>query len=244
MRRRWLKLHAFLLGSVCFLCSWALSTGLMHAGVERLSLRWALALAATYLVYLILLRLWCGWLLSRDEGDVSLDGLDLPGIGSSPAPGEAGNAPVSSGGGGDFGGGGASASFDAGAAGDVGSGGGDVAGGVIEAAGSADEGIVILVPLAIVIGVAVMIASGLGVLVFGLFGVEILLGVAVEIAFAAAGGALAFRARREGWLPHAAARSAMPMLAIALLCVTLGAAIDHWLPAANSLPQALRALQG
>jgi cytosine/uracil/thiamine/allantoin permease len=72
IERRWLHVHAFLLGTVCFLCSWALSAGLMHAGVERLSIRWALALAATYLIYLLLLlRLWCGWLLSREQGDVS-----------------------------------------------------------------------------------------------------------------------------------------------------------------------------
>ncbi len=240
-RRRWLKFHALLLGTLCFLCSWALSTGLMHAGVERLSMRWALALAATYLVYLGLLRLWGGWLLSRDEGhgDGSLDGIDLPGAGASP--GEAGPAPISSGGGGDFGGGGASASFDAG---EAGSAAGEIAQGVAEAAGAADEGIVIVVPLAIVIGIAAMIAGALGFAVFGLFGVEILLGVAVEIAFAAAGGALAFRARREGWLPHAASRSAAPMLFLLLICIALGAAIDHWLPEANSLPQAIRAMQG
>jgi hypothetical protein len=103
---------------------------------------------------------------------------------------------------------------------------------------------VIIVPLAVVFGVAAVIAGALGFAVFGLFGVEMLLGVAVEIAFAAAGGALAFRARREGWLPHAASRSARPMLAFALLCIATGAAIDVLLPEANSLPQALRALLG
>ena len=42
-------------------------------------------------------------------------------------------------------------------------------------------------PLAIVVGIAALIATGLSLAVFGLFGVEVLLGVAVEIAFAAAG---------------------------------------------------------
>ena len=38
-----------------------------------------LALAGAYLIYLVLLRVLCGWLLSRDEGDadLQLDGVDL-----------------------------------------------------------------------------------------------------------------------------------------------------------------------
>ena len=242
-RRRWLRWHAFWLGTLCFLSGWAISTGLMHAGVERLSLRWGLALAGAYLIYLMLLRVLCAWLLSRDEGDaeLQLDGIDA----LSPGRGEVTAPEVGCGGAGDFGGGGASGSFDAAdigsTAGDMAS---DVAGGVLEAAGSAEEGIVVIVPLAVVIGVAALIAGALGVAVFGLFGIEVLLGVAVEIAFAAAGGALAFRAGREGWLQHATTRTAWPMLAIALMCVVLGAAIDHWLPQANSLPQAIRTLRG
>jgi hypothetical protein len=243
VHRRWLRWHAFWLGAVCFLSGWAISTGLMHAGIERLSLRWGLALAGAYLIYLVLLRLLCGWLLSRDEADadLQLDGFDLP----SPGRGEPATGDVVSGAGGDFGGGGASGSFDAGDGGTaVGDMAGEAAGGVLEAAGSADEGIVVIVPLAVVVGVAALIAGALSVAVFGLFGVNVLLGVAVEIAFAAAGGALAFRAGREGWLQHATSRTAYPLVAILLLCVMLGAAIDHWLPQANSLPQAIRALRG
>lgn len=243
MHRRWLRWHACWLGTVCFLSAWALSAGLMHAGIERLSLRWGLALAGAYLVYLVLLRLLCRWLLSRDEGDADLplDGIDLP----SARPGEPAAPEMNVGGGGDFGGGGAGDSFDVGeggsAVGDLAS---DAAGGVLEAAGAAEEGIVVIVPLAVVVGVAALIAGALSVAVFGLFGVNVLLGVAVEIAFAAAGGALAFRAGREGWLQHATSRTAYPMLVMLLLCVMLGAAIDHWLPQANSLPQAIRALRG
>jgi len=74
--------------------------------------------------------------------------------------------------------------------------------------------------------------------------VEVLLGVAVEIAFAAAGGALAFRARREGWLLHATGRTWRPMLALLIVVALLGATIDYWLPQAGSLPQTLRMLRG
>lgn len=237
-QRRWLRLHSLLLGSVCFLACWAISAALMRAGVDSLAVRWTLALAGGYLVFLALLWLWCRWLLSRDQadGDPSLDGvLDAIPSGRGSAPPD-----LHAGGGGDFGGAGASGSFDAG---DAAEGAGDAAMGVLEAAASADEGIVVAVPLAIVVGVAALIAGALGVAVFGLFGIEVLLGVAVEIAFASAGGALAFRARREGWLAHAGRRTGPSLLALLVLVAVLGAAIDHWLPQANSLPQAVRLLR-
>lgn len=218
-RRRWLRVHAFGLGLLCFLASGAISAALMRAGVGSLALRWSLALAGGYLVFLGLLWLWCRWLLSRAEaeGDWPLDAAD---------------AALSGRGGGGV------------ECGDSGLEMGDLAEGALNVAGAADEGVVVLVPLAVVLGVAVLIATGLSAAVFGLFGVEVLLGVAVEIAFAAAGGALAFRARREGWLLHATGRTWRPMLAILVVAALLGAVVDHWLPQAGSLPQAIRLLRG
>lgn len=226
-QRRWLRVHALLLGSLCFLACWALSAALMRAGIGSLALRWSVALAGGYVVFLGLLWLWCRWLLSRGQadGDLPLDAaLD-------PVPSGRGGSGVECG--------------DSGLeAGDLAEGAGEAAKGVLEAAGAADEGIVVVVPLALVVGIAVLIASALGVAVFGLFGVEVLLGVAVEIAFASAGGALAFRARREGWLAHATGRTWRPMLIVLALAAALGAVIDHWLPGAGSLPQAVRLLRG
>jgi hypothetical protein len=140
-----------------------------------------------------------------------------------------------------FGGGGASADFDAplDAVGEVV---GKTAGKAVEGAFEADEAVVIAVPLAIVVGVALGLAFGLGLLVFGLFGVEVLLGVAVEIAFASFGGALAWRARREGWLLHALRRTLLPMLALSVVTAALGWALHHWVPQAETIPQALRLL--
>ncbi|MFT3663936.1 hypothetical protein [Piscinibacter sp.] len=219
-RRRWLRVHALLLGTLCFLACWAFSAALMRAGVTALALRWPLALAGGYLVFLALLWLWCRWLLSRDaaDGDWPLDAADA--------------AFSSRGGGGGV------------ECGDSGLEMGDLAEGALNLAGAADEGAVVVVPLAVVVGIAVLIATGLSVAVFGLFGVEVLLGVAVEIAFAAAGGALAFRARREGWLLHATGRTWRSMLALIAVAALLGMLIDHWLPQAGSLPQALRLLRG
>ena len=234
VRRRWLRWHTFLLASLCFLIAWGTSAGLMRAGIEALTLRWPLAFGVAYFAFIGLLWLWCRWLLSRDEadGDPGLDGGDFD-LGSGA------DAPFRSGSGGDFGGGGASGSFDGDAAVEGASRATEMA---LEAAAAADEGIVIAVPLAVVVGAATLIAGALGVAVFGLFGIEVLLGVAVEIAIASAGGALAYRARREGWLSHALSRTFRPMLQLLLMVTLLGLAIDHWLPQAQSLPQALRLL--
>jgi hypothetical protein len=94
---------------------------LLHLGVRLLALRYALAVAAAYGVFLLLVRLWLALQRRRlafsPAGD-SFD-VDLGGIGT--GGGSGGSAPTSggfSGGGGSFGGGGASAAFD-GSAGDI-----------------------------------------------------------------------------------------------------------------------------
>lgn len=234
--RRWLRVHALLLATVCFSVAWATSAGLMHAGVDSLALRWPLALAAAYLAFLGLLWLWCRWLLSgRTGGDPQ---LDLGGGGAEP---DLASLPWRAGGGGDFGGAGAQGSGDSGAASEAaGSGGGSL----LEGLDSADEGAVVVVSIAVVVGAAVLIAAALGVVVVGFFGTEVLLGVAVEIAIASAGGALAYRAGREGWLRHAFAHTWRPLTTLVLLVVASGAAIDHWVPQARSLPHAARLLRG
>jgi hypothetical protein len=242
LQRRWLRWHSFLLASVTFAVAWGASATLMRAGVGLLALRWPLALVMAYTVFIGLLWLWCRWLLSREQADGD-PGLELPDVEFSRDGGRAGPArePAAGADGAGGGGGGGGGPLDADAAVDTA---GDVAGSVLEAAASADEGIVIAVPLAVVAGIAALIAGGLGVAVFGLFGVEVLLGVAVEIAIAAAGGALAYRARREGWLAHALSRTIKPMLILLLIVVALGAVIDHWMPQAGSLPRAVKLLSG
>ncbi len=238
--RRWLRWHSFGLGAACFVAAWAASAALMHAGVQTLALRWPLSVAGAYAVFIGLLWLWCRWLLSRDEasGDPGID----TGLGRD---GSKADAAFRSGEGGDFGGGGSTGAWDAASADPSAlEGAGRAAHATLEAAAAADEGIVVVVPLAVLVGVAALIAGALGVAVFGLFGIEVLLGVAVEIAFASAGGALAYRARREGWLSHALTRTARPMAVLLMLVALLGGAIDVGLPEAGSLPQALRLLRG
>ncbi len=151
---------------------------------------------------------------------------------------------MKSGGGGDFGGAGGGGSFDVpdlpAAATD---GAGEAVGGAFEIAGAADEGAIVLIPIALVVGIALALGTVLGFAVFGLFGVEVLLAVAVEIAIASVGGAVAYKAGAEGWLAAAWRRTFWPALATLACVVALGAAIDHWLPQASSLPHALQLLR-
>lgn len=230
--RRWLRLHVFLVGMLTLLSCAALSYLLMRLGMAHMGARFVLSLAGAYAVYLGLLYLWGRWLLSHDEGS-----FDVPDMGSGPGSSNdtASACSFESGSGGDFGGGGAGASFDGDSA-------ADALSGTVEALGCADEGAVVVVPLALAVGAAVLLGAGLGFVVFGLFGVEVLLGVVVEIAFASVGGALAYKARREGWLMYALRRTVWPMAAALVCALLLGLAMQRWLPAAATLPQALRML--
>jgi hypothetical protein len=238
--RRWLRWHCSLIGSVTLLAAWACSHTLMRLGSEALWLRYGIAFSTAYAVLLLLLYLWARWLLSRDEGE----GLQIDGGGGGASRPGAGSdctldAPVfRSGGGGDFGGAGGGGSFDAPGV----DGAGEAAGSMFEAAGAADEGAVVLIPLALVVGVALALGTVLGFVVFGLFGVEVLLAVAVEVALASVGGALAYKAGAEGWLGAAWRRTRTAALIALVALVTLGAAIDHWMPEARSLPHAVRLL--
>jgi hypothetical protein len=213
--RRWLRWHCSLIGLLTLLAGWACSHALMRMGTDALWLRWGASFAVAYGVLMLLLYLWARWLLSRDEGDW-LDGdPGLPGGGlcSPDLPGA------------------------------ITDGAGEAVGGALEIAGAADEGAIVLIPIALLVGIALAIGTVLGFAVFGLFGVEVLLAVAVEIALASVGGALAYKAGAEGWLSAAWRRTAWPAVATLACVVVLGAAIDHWLPQARSLPHALRLLR-
>jgi hypothetical protein len=232
--RRWLRVHCSLIALLTLLVAWACTHTLRQAGIESMGLRYGLAFALAYLALMGLLYLWGRWLLSRDEGEVPDPGVD-PGGGQGrsleDAPG------IRSGEGGDFGGGGGGGSFE------LPEGAGDAAGAALEGLGAADEGIVVLVPLAVLAAIALAIGAVLGFAVFGLFGVEVLLGVAVEIAFASVGAALALKARREGWLSFALRRTWGPALLAAVGLVAVGWALDAFVPGADSLPEALRLLR-
>jgi len=255
-----LRTHGFLIGTLTLLLTWGVSTLLMQAGVDALAKRYLLSLGVGYLAYLLMLRLWARRLVRRmnEEGDRRGDGsIDAPAdLAPSPSGGSHGgsyDAPaIRSGGGGDFGGGGASGDFEPGGAAegfqaaaesgsalaDV----ADVAGEALGAAAGADEGAVIVVPVVAVFlaGLAVLLGAGSLVLLF--FGFDVLLAVAIELAFAYASARAAARVVREGWLTAAARLTWKPLLGALLCAVLTGALVDYLVPQADSLPGAVRIL--
>jgi hypothetical protein len=236
-----LRWHGLLLGSLTLAATWLTSHLLMLFGdaASSLALRYLISLGMGYLVYLALLRLWAAALLRRDDATYDGSAPDLTDL-RFPSKGQA-DPTISSGGGGDFAGGGASADFSAPAeAGDIL---GDAASGALEAAGSADEAAVVVIPVVAVFFIGAAILFGAGSLVMAYLGWEVLLTVAVELAFAYAGARTAVRVTREGWLPAAVRLTYKPMLATVLCATALGFAIDHFVPQAQSLPQAIKLLR-
>jgi hypothetical protein len=234
-QRHSLRLHGICIGFLTLGMMWAVSHLQMVMGVESLALRYLVTLGAGYLAYLLVLRGWAAMLVSRRAEPGSSDGSwgDLPSGG-----GDARLPTIQSGHGGDFGGGGATGDFSGAA--DAGSGLGDVAGGAVEALGSADEGAVVVIPVVAVFLIGAAILFGAGSLLLLFFGWEVLLTVAVELAFSYVSARAAVRVAREGWVSVAVRLTWKPMLGALACAVLLGAAIDHFIPAANSLPQAVK----
>ena len=249
-QRHSLRLHGLFIGTFMLLLMWGVAALQMHAGVQSLALRYLVTLGVGYLAYLLVLRCWAQWLVRREgPDDPGVDWIGGGGPDGSSAP-SAGQPPLRSGSGGDYAGGGASGDFDdapghllADSAEAGGEGLGPLASGAFEVAGSADEGAVIVVPVLAVflIGVAVVLGAGSLVLVY--FGVDALLAVAIEVAFSYTAARTAVRVSREGWLSAAVRLSWKPLLGALACALLLGASIDHFLPQANSLPEALRLLR-
>lgn len=237
MTRHALWLHGVCMGAFTMLFMWAVSHLQMLVGVDSLALRYLVTLGVGYVVYLLLVRLWAALLLGR--GDGPLDAGDLPwpdgAIDGPRVPG----ASVGTGGGGDFAGGGASADFSDAA----GEGLSNVAGGAVDAVAGADEGAVVVVPVVAIFLIGCALFFGAGALALLYFGWDVLLAVAVELAFSYAAARTAVRVSREGWMSAALRLTWKPLAGAVCCAVLLGAVIDWFIPSANSLPQALRIIQ-
>ncbi len=238
-----LRLHGWFIGCLTLALMWGASHVQMRLGVDSLALRYLATLGIGYLGYLCVLRLWAAWLLDDSPGS----SVDLPDPTDLPWPGGrgGGNVPMPrSGGGGDFGGGGATADFADLGGEAAGQGLGDLAGGALEAVGSADEGAVVVVPVVALFLIGAAVLFGAGALALLYFGWDVLLAVAVELAFSAVAARAAMGVEREGWLGAAVRLTWKPLLGALLCAVALGASIDYFLPDAQSLPQAVRMLRG
>ena len=120
---------------------------------------------------------------------------------------------------------------------------GDLVGGAIDAADSADEAAVVVIPVVAVFLMGCAVFFGAGSLLLAYFGWEALLAVAVELAFSYASARVAVRVVRKGWLSAALRLTWKPLLGAVVCAVMLGAAIDYFVPAAHSLPQAIKLLR-
>jgi hypothetical protein len=250
-----LRWHGLLIGSFTLLLMWCTSHVQMLLGVESLALRYFVTLSVGYLGYLLVLRAWAARLV-RSDRDKGGDGssLDVPDVSwpSGSSGGGSGQVPLPRTGGGDFGGGGASGDFggawtqglsSAGSGSDS-SALGELASGAADAIGSADEGAVVVVPVVAIFLIGAAIIFGAGSLAMLFFGWDVLLTVAVEIAFSVATARAAVGVEREGWLTAAVRLTWKPLLGALVCAVVLGATIDHFMPGVQSLPQAVRVIQG
>lgn len=246
-QRHSLALHGGCIGLVTLGLMWGVSHLQMLAGVDSLALRYLITLGAGYLGYLLVLRLWAATLVERG-GDV--DGLDGVGhvadvLSNMPVGGGTGHTSsmpsIQSGQGGDFGGGGATGDF--GNMAESSSGLGDAAGGALDALGSADEGAIVVIPVVAIFAIGAALFLGAGSLLLLFFGWDVLLAVAVELAFSYVTARATVRMVREGWMSTAVRLTWKPLIGAIACAVALGAAIDHFIPAANSLPQAVKLIR-
>ena len=145
-------LHGFFIGLVTLGLTWGASHAQMLLGVESLALRYLVSLGLGYLGYLLMLRLWAGALVRRHRQQDGWSSLDGGWPGSDGSGCAAPRMPqMHSGGAGDFGGGGASGDFsgaaDAPGIEESADAAGNMVSGALEAAGSADEAAVVVVPV-------------------------------------------------------------------------------------------------
>ncbi|MBO9651859.1 MAG: hypothetical protein J7605_25410 [Variovorax sp.] len=214
-----LRAHGLSIGTLTLLVTWLVSHLLMLFGVDSLAVRYVVALGAGYGVYLLVLRWWAERLVRRNA-QFNPDVPD-PGVFEW-------NSPRSSG---------ASAIHHP-----SGTGASDIASGALEAAGSVDEGVVVVVPVVAIFLVCAAIVFGAGALALLYFGWDALLAVAIELAFSYVSARAAIRVAREGWFAVAVRLTWKPLLGALFCAVVLGAVIDRFMPQVNSLPAAVHQL--
>ena len=245
-KRHWLRLHAALTGGISLGVMSLLSLALLHAGVHSMAVRYGVALVAGYLLYLLLVRLWAGCMLRRDW-DVGEAPSDTPGFsGGSSKSSAVDAAGFESGQGGSFGGGGAGGQWDGGAhLGELpspssGTGLPDVD---LSGVDGLDEGAIVVVPVLLVFAALLVAVTGTGSLLWLVFGTDLFLTVAVEVAFALLMARTLYVVEREGWLLAALRISWKPVLGALVTAVVLGAVADCFFPQADTLVQVLRVLR-
>ncbi|WP_213954500.1 hypothetical protein [Variovorax sp. dw_954] len=216
-RRHSLRAYGILIGIVTLLLMWGVAEMVRRLGTHSLAVRYVFTLGVGYIAYLLILRWWAQRLV---EGRRDAD-FDLP----------------------DAGGGLDTDTGYAALARADGTGLGDLPGGSLDLASAADGELIVVPVIAIfLIGIAVVLGAGWLVMLF--FGSDVLLAVTLEIAFSYVAARATVRLARAGWLSAAVKLTWKPLLGAVICAVVLGAAIDVFLPAAATLPQAVRMILG
>ena len=218
-RRHSLPAYGVMIGTVTLLLMWGTAEGVRRLGTDSLALRYVITLGVGYIAYLLILRWWAQRLV-EGRGDLNFDVPDA-GVGLDD---------------------GTDTGYAALARAD-GTGLGDLPDGSLDFAG-ADDGALIVVPVIAIFLTGIAVVLGAGWLVMLFFSSEVLLAVTLEIAFSWVAARATVRLARAGWLSAAVKLTWKPLLGAVICAVVLGGAIDVFLPAATTLPQALRMILG
>jgi len=214
------RIQMFILVSLTGLAGFGASAAMLGAGVDAMALRYAMAMGAAYVVFLLLLWLWL-----RTSAADYVDGLP-GGESGGPAEGPDGFA----GNGGSFDGGGASANADFGS---DGSGIGAVGEKPLEAIAQADEG---AIPLAVVLLASGIVLSSL----FVVWSAPILFAEILVDALLAAGLYRRLRIMHpRHWMRAALKRTLLPFFLTTLAVTGAGWGMQAWAPDARSLGEVL-----
>jgi len=205
------------------------SAAMLAYGMTAPAARYPLAVAAGYVAFLAMIRLWLAFRRRELSGDVDVSVLEL--IPSTSPP------PFSFGGGGGFSGGGSSAAIPADAGAAVVEAKSSLLKGSLSVAAEADEGAIVAIP--IVVGIAILV----GLLASGavLYNAPVLF---AEVLLDSAIATVAYRRLRQHqtvhWSSGVVRWTWKPMLAITLALLALGVAIPMLKPGADSIGDLFR----
>ena len=214
---------------------------LLHLGVRRLALRYALAVAASYGIFLLLVRLWLA--VQRRRLDLSPAGdafdADLGGFRIGGGPGGSASPSGFSGGGGSFGGGGASAMFDGGStdaavpSGSPAPSGGSGSGFSLDLNLDGDDLVVVAVVVAVI--AACVAASAYVIVTAPALFAEVLVDGTLSAGLYRHVKGL----DEESWLEAAVRRTWIPFAVVALFFVAAGVVLHRVVPEAASIRDVL-----
>jgi len=230
------RLHMILILSLAALGTFLSSASLVSFGLESMAVRYLLAVVGGYLSFLSFVRVWIAyqtrnWAFGRQPRGQprSFDAnVDLPDLGALGDFGGAGGADFA-GGGGAFGGAGASGSCGASSEGG--------ASGALDAVGSADEGLPILIAIIALLGG--LIALGFVVYSSPMLFAEVLLDVAVLGAVYKKNK----RHERSHWAAGVLGRTYKPALILGMFAAIFGFAVQRVAPQEKTLGAVLTAYE-